>query len=313
MKTKTIILSSQNNEESQNSNNKQSRAILSLYEEDDLLKVKMRIYNSKPLDKNTKIGIYHNNQVYTANMIERNGAYTSSFVGDFDLDKDFFTAIINPNLDNAVLLSGGTYSGYFFNDSSVFMDDYDSSQKLSQEEIDTLPTIDTLSDEDYDIESANDTLDTHNNINENTTTFIENESSQPLNSETQNDKQSDTEINHTQSETQETKIDSILSQILPQFEYLFNNYDEDLEIMKLIENSRFISLKENTNEYSIGAIYENEQMKYICYAVKSEYNSPAPADIGEHFQWLPLNPEDPLSNGYYIVFQDTTDLKIVEF
>ena len=53
-------------------------------------------------------------------------------------------------------------------------------------------------------------------------------------------------------------------------------------------------------------------MKYICYAVFETYNTPAPEEIGEHYQWLPIDKEDPLSDGYYIVFQDTADLKIVE-
>ena len=80
----------------------------------------------------------------------------------------------------------------------------------------------------------------------------------------------------------------------------------------LISNSKFVKINENGNNYSIGAIFEGVEMKYICYAVKCEYNAQVPSEIGEHYQWLPLDKEDPMSEGYYVVFQDAKDLKIVE-
>ncbi|MBQ9795510.1 MAG: hypothetical protein IJW36_00925, partial [Clostridia bacterium] len=77
-------------------------------------------------------------------------------------------------------------------------------------------------------------------------------------------------------------------------------------------NGKFVKIEENNEQFSIGAIYEQDEMKYICYAVLKDYNTPAPQELGEHYQWLPLDKEDPLSEGYYIVFQDAHDLKIVD-
>ncbi|MBO5954791.1 MAG: hypothetical protein J6Q13_02335, partial [Clostridia bacterium] len=105
---------------------------------------------------------------------------------------------------------------------------------------------------------------------------------------------------------------SVLSAIIPQFKYVFENYPQDETLNNLIPNSKFVKINENNEQYSIGAIYEEDEMKYICYAVLCNYNSPAPQELGEHYQWLPLDKEDPLSEGYYIVFQDAKDLKIVE-
>ena len=73
-----------------------------------------------------------------------------------------------------------------------------------------------------------------------------------------------------------------------------------------------MKISENNEQYSIGAIYKDDKMQYICYAVLCNYNSPAPKELGEYYQWLPLDNLDPLSEGYYIVFQDANDLKIVE-
>ena len=55
-----------------------------------------------------------------------------------------------------------------------------------------------------------------------------------------------------------------------------------------------------------------DEIKYICYAVMRSTNCQPPKELGEHYQWLPLDKDDPLSDGYFIVFQDATDLKIVE-
>lgn len=130
MKSKTIIISAQESGS--------GRGILTLYEEDDLLKCKLRLYGVERLNRYAKIGIYHNDQVYTANLIEREGAYLSSFVGDFDLDGDFYAAIIKTDNNNEVILSGGTYAGFYFNDTSVFDENFEkptqNAQNLSKNE-----------------------------------------------------------------------------------------------------------------------------------------------------------------------------------
>ena len=86
MKSKTIILSNEN---------EKGRGILTLFEEDGLLQCRIRLYNIGKLNRFCKIGIYHENQVYSANLLEKNGVYTSSMVGDFDIDQDFYSAIID--------------------------------------------------------------------------------------------------------------------------------------------------------------------------------------------------------------------------
>ena len=111
MKSKTIILSN---------NNQNGRGILTLYIEDDLLKAKLRLYNVSTLNPHCKLGVYHNQEVSSANLILKNGQYTTSLVGNFNLDADFYTAIVDTSANNNVILSGGTYAGYYFDDNSVF-------------------------------------------------------------------------------------------------------------------------------------------------------------------------------------------------
>ncbi|MBO5954533.1 MAG: hypothetical protein J6Q13_01025, partial [Clostridia bacterium] len=111
MKSKTIILSSEH---------QTGRGILTLYQEENLLQCRIRLYNTPKLNRFCKIGIYHEKQVYSANLLEKNGVYTSSMVGSFNIDQDFYAALIDTSNNNDVILSGGTYAGYFFNDNSIF-------------------------------------------------------------------------------------------------------------------------------------------------------------------------------------------------
>lgn len=111
MKSKTIILSGAN---------ENGRGIVTLTQEEDFLSVRLRLYNIERLNPHCKIGVYHDGKAYSANLLEKNGAYLSSIVGDFNIDSDFYSAVIDTSDDNKVIVSGGTYGGCFFNDTSVF-------------------------------------------------------------------------------------------------------------------------------------------------------------------------------------------------
>ena len=314
MKSKTIILSNEN---------QKGRGILTIFQENDLLECRIRLYNIEKLNRFCKIGVYHNNEVFSANLLEKNGTYSSSVVGNFNIDQDFYTAIIDTSKENEVILSGGTYAGFFFNEQAVF-NKFDRIEK-------EIPNTNI-----YDYSKSENTINEPNNVcNENCGNcencvykeyfYSHNEIKIEKNNTTPqpNPDEKNTNISSVeqQSEISPNQVDlaelkeekqSIIQSLIPQFQYIFENYPKDETLNNLIPNSKFVNIKENNQNYSIGAIYDNEEMKYICYATMSAYNSPAPEELGEHYQWLPLNKEDPLSDGYYIVFQDANDLKIVE-
>lgn len=291
MKSKTIILSNPNTDSSQ-----AGRGILTFYIEDDILICKIRLYNITPFDRYTKLAVYHQNEVYSANLLEKNGCFETSLTGNFDIDKDFYTAVIDTTNNNNIIIAGGTYSGFFFENSMLSSDTVSLSQ-IEKEKLDT-----------EKIKDCNNYPDcTHCKYKE---YFYQ---SQQDKIEPQDETKILEESEHVNQEKPETVMsDNIMENIIPQFEYIFEKYPLNNDLMKLIENSKFVEISENSQTFSIGAIYENSEIKYICYAVKSNYNNPAPTEIGEHYQWIPTDAEDPLSDGYYIVFQDAVDLKIVE-
>ena len=341
MKSKTIILSLEN---------EKGRGILTIYQEDDLLQCRIRLYNMPKLTRFCKLGIYHDKQVYSANLLEKNGVYTSSMVGNFDVDKDFYAAIIDTEKENNVILAGGTYAGFFFNEQSVFENEFNDNTKnyIPAEVNENLQLKTQPNTHVFDSVSKDDpntnlyTYPEKNSIQQNQCCDMENEKCKnckykeffysqhavdmPVlenvsNTDEYFKEETKKEVCENLSQTINTsddneltnqKIPTIIESIKPQFQYVFENYPQDETLNNLIPNSKFVKINENQDSYSIGAIYDDEQMKYICYAVLCNYNTPAPEELGKHYQWLPLDREDPLSEGYYIVFQDATDLKIVE-
>lgn len=300
MKSKTVIISSPNEKEN-------GRGILSILQEEGLLKFRLRLYNTPKLSRYCRLGIYHQKQVYSANLLEKNGVYESSMVGDFDMDQDFYSAIIDTYNNNNVILAGGTYAGYFFNDYSVFNQD-------SINEKDVFKNIEKEN-PDTNIYKHNEIdLDCENNCDKCANCkykeyFYSNHEEIKINE----NKQTNTEIKEEIKTPTSKDTNSIIQAIIPQFKYIFENYQLNETLTNLIPSSKFVTINENNEEYSIGAIYnENEELKYICYALFCNYNTTPPQELGEHYQWLPLDKEDPLSDGYYIVFQDANDLKILE-
>lgn len=359
MKSKTIILSSQNDQE-------KGRGILTLFIEDDLLKCKLRLYNIPTLNRFCKLGIYHQNEVFSANLLEKNGSYVSSLVGNFDMEKDFYSAIIDTSKNNNVILSGGTYSGYFSHTDTLFDNVEKENPNTNLYDYTDEDFVESLGDPTCHVEpnetshkQSDDVLlkMSKHNINEDcdkcanckykeffysqqTLKNVENieclqESSTSLRMTAKdactpltplgmtddamlNPSKHSTNACHVEQNEVQSKHPtndenhSIIQSLMSQFEYVFENYTADATLNSLIPNGKFVKINENQESYSIGAIFEENNMRYICYAVPRDYNSSVPKELGEHYQWLPIDKEDPLSDGYYIVFQDAQDLKIVE-
>ncbi len=374
MKSKTMILQSQ-------TDNKSGRAILTLTQENDLLTTKLRLYSFAPLDANAKLGVYHNNQVFAGNMLFKDGAYISSLVGDFDINADFYCAVVDTLNNNTPLLAGGTYGGYYFDDTSVITNNLNNcyspnkitparetaSQNAQPNHARQQPNSpinqESCQNQCNDATNANDCgnnefatnsnactnhnyVDSTNNCGNNEfatnanpcigckykeyfytqqpqaepqTNNINNINKQKNVSSNKSNQESQTIKLTTENQTLPTdenqdkdKAPSIIESLIPQFDYIFKTFPECEELNNRIENSRFVSITEGNSTYCLGAIYKDNEPEYICYAVPAAYNAPVPEELGAHHQWLPLDPEDPLSDGYHIVYQDAHDLKIIE-
>lgn len=106
--------------------------------------------------------------------------------------------------------------------------------------------------------------------------------------------------------------ETFLNDIIYQLDEMFKQYPNDELIMSIIPNSRFVKVStDQSSPYILGVIYEDKIMRYIAYGVPASYNSLPPVDFGQNYQWLPLNPDDIMSDGYFMIYQDATNGQVV--
>lgn len=320
MKSKTIILSSQ-----KKFTNNSPRAIITFIQNNQTLEGKLRLYNLNSLTKTSKLGIFYENQVYTTNLIQKEDSFCFYLNENFNLDNNIYCAIIDKGNNNEVVLCGGTTQNfnYTLEEESEDKNNKCKSNSLNNNmEENNFPTDNSTSTNDCNAcENCiyKEYFFAHKNEKE-----LENLKSlsteDSLNTEKQNILENDYDFSENKDYDDIEKInvlnkesEKFLQSITDQLDDMFKTYPEDKTIMQIIPNSKIIKVTDTIDEdsYIVGVIYEENEIKYLLYGVPSKYNNPAPKEFGDNYQWLPLNAEDPLSDGYYLLYQDASSGKIV--
>lgn len=120
--------------------------------------------------------------------------------------------------------------------------------------------------------------------------------------------QDDNNLNTTNTDNDKLEF---LNSIVEQLDILFDQNPPDEILNSIFPDSKFIQVQ-GESPYVVGAIYEEDMLKYIAYGVPANYNTLPPTDLGEHYQWLPLNPNDVMSDGYFMIYQDAITGNLVE-
>ncbi len=85
----------------------------------------------------------------------------------------------------------------------------------------------------------------------------------------------------------------------------FTGYNE------IIPESQFVKVDYgNQKHYIFGIIKELNNPKYVCYGVPGVYNEP-PSSFKENGKFIPLETNEPIKSGYYIIFQSAINGKIL--
>lgn len=102
--------------------------------------------------------------------------------------------------------------------------------------------------------------------------------------------------------SQETFYDSIVEDISK----LFETHSEEEFLSQIIPFSKWVKIEneDDDNYYVLGLIYENDEVKYICYGVPGIYNSAPPKELSDYAEWLPLDSTKEDEYGYWITYQD---------
>ncbi|MBR4745231.1 MAG: hypothetical protein IK070_00790 [Clostridia bacterium] len=92
--------------------------------------------------------------------------------------------------------------------------------------------------------------------------------------------------------------------IKPQLEQLFADYGHEENLESIIPNSKWVKVDFDGDgkEYVVGKIFEDDNLKYICYGVPGQFSTTPPEKLVKYSQWLPLDGSGEV--GYWIMYQD---------
>lgn len=112
--------------------------------------------------------------------------------------------------------------------------------------------------------------------------------------------------NEQQTVQEEEKAIGFFDEVKQQINELFESYPEEDFLKQIIPNSKWVRVDyEGKGEYYVvGLIYEEGDLKYICYGVPGLYQAKPPVELEGIAQWLPLDTEKPEDYGYWISYQD---------
>lgn len=97
-----------------------------------------------------------------------------------------------------------------------------------------------------------------------------------------------------------TFFDSVEHQV----NMLFDTNEADLELEKIIPDSKFCKVQNGEEFYVFGVIYQQNKPRCICYGIPAEYSSVPPAEVDGFCQWLPLDSNNYQGKGYWLTYQD---------
>ena len=98
------------------------------------------------------------------------------------------------------------------------------------------------------------------------------------------------------------KENSFFGLIGNQIDQLFATFPEDTQLSNIIPDSKWVKVdyENNGKEYVFGLIYENDEIKYICYGVPGNIDELPPDELMPYSQWLSIDD----NNGYWLMYQD---------
>mgnify|MGYP006072361715 CR=1 FL=1 len=96
------------------------------------------------------------------------------------------------------------------------------------------------------------------------------------------------------------------NQLKAQIDDLFANNQSEEYLEQLMPNSKWVkvNLGDSEDYYVLGLIYEDDELKYICYGVPGVYQKIPPRELSGYPVWFALDPNKPESFGYWLSYQD---------
>ena len=105
---------------------------------------------------------------------------------------------------------------------------------------------------------------------------------------------------------QEENSQSFYSEIKKQIDLLFEQHQAESYLENAIPQSKWVKVEfeEGGDYYVFGLVYEEDELKYICYGVPGIYSSTPPKQLSGYPIWFPLDKNNEQGFGYWLTYQD---------
>lgn len=278
---------------------KDKRAVLSLECDGEMASGSLRLYNFGTEPRGIiSLGIYHNNEVIKAGLTHKGGMLFNFSCNLTSIPTSFSCAVVN-------FLDGEPKPILYGNS-----DGYGGEEMVFNEVISSLSKAQNISDVENILDRHE--VDYEDNLKEEIENNIDLCLREGACSDCENCQYKKFYYNSFNL-LNEDKIDEKIIQnekfyieMKPQIDELFANNPSEDYLENLIPNSKWVkvSLESGEDYYVLGLIYEENNLKYICYGVPGVFQKNAPRELSGYPVWFPLDEERPQGFGYWLSYQD---------
>lgn len=282
------------------------RAVLTLEKEGEEVNGAIRFYNFPlTIEGILTLGFYVDNKVIKSGLTYKSTSYYTFKLVDNFINEKFSCAVLN------------------FSDAEVMPILYGSSEGRDEDVYASI--IESLSD-DFSKDNVEKVLDNHGvDYEENEKREIENEIDRCMGdckncfykeqfyaNEIENVEQkvkSDEENKNLKKDKEsEEKEDeeTFFLRLKPQIDKLFEKNPTETNLEEMFPSSKWVKVEyeDDGDFYVFGLIYQDNEVKYVCYGVPAVYEKEPPKELSGYPIFIPLNKEDKEGFGYYITYQD---------
>lgn len=283
------------------------RAVLTLEKEGEEVNGAIRFYNFPlTIEGILTLGFYVDNKVIKSGLTYKSTSYYTFKLVDNFINEKFSCAVLN------------------FSDAEVMPILYGSSEGRDEDVYASI--IESLSD-DFSKDNVEKVLDNHGvDYEENEKREIENEIDRCMGdckncfykeqfyaNEIENVEQkvkSDEENENLKKDMEvgEGKEDeeTFFLRLKPQIDKLFEKNPAETNLEEMFPSSKWVKVEyeDDGDFYVFGLIYQDNEVKYVCYGVPAVYENEPPKELSGYPIFIPLNKEDKEGFGYYITYQD---------
>lgn len=88
-----------------------------------------------------------------------------------------------------------------------------------------------------------------------------------------------------------------------QLAQLFDRHPRHERLEKLLPGTRWVRIDFDAKRYyAVGLV--GDRPDFVCYAVPAGYTADPPVELKGYAVWVPIEPENPTGEGYWVMYQD---------